>query len=412
MKIPFAIPLIDDKVINEVNDCLKNTGWITSGPKVKELEKKIKEYLKVDNVVCVNSWTSGAMLALKWYGIGPGDEVIIPSYTYAATALCVLNIGAKPIMVDVLDDFNINYKLIKDKINSKTKAIIPVDIGGLPCNYKELNKIINSEETKNVFSVKNNNQKLLGRPILISDSAHSFGAKYSSKFIGHQSDFTIFSFHSVKNLTTAEGGAVVNNLPIPFNQNETTKSLKLLTLNGQTKSSFDKSVGGSWKYDIVDQGLKINMPDICAAIGLAQISTYENVLLPERKHIFDKYNKFFSSFSWAEPPIKEDTIRESSCHLYMLRIKGITESQRDEIIEKMLSRGIGVNVHYIPLASLTLFKKLGYELKDYPNTYKLYSNQITLPLYNGLKNESIELICNTLKNIINELNIDGRIKNK
>ncbi len=396
-KIPFSLPYIDKSVVDEVNDTICNTGWLTSGPKVIELENELKKLTEINNVICVNSWSSGAMLILRWFGVGPGDEVIIPSYTYSATAISVLNIGAKPVMVDVDDDFTISVDKLDEKINSNTKAIMPVDIAGMPCNYEGINQIINSEKNIKLFKSKSESQSKLNRILIMSDAAHSIGSIYQGKPASKMSDFTIYSFHSVKNITTGEGGAVCINLPENFDNNYEYKRLKNLSLNGQTKSAFQKNKIGGWKYDIIDQGLKINMPDICAAIGLAQIRKYKSMLLLERKKIFDYYNNFFKDYNWAILPKYIDESRESSYHLYMLRINGINENKRDEMIKYISDNGVGVNVHYIPMPMLTLFKNLEYKISDYPNTYKLYCNEITLPVYNNLSDDNLLRICKTVK---------------
>lgn len=396
MNIPFSLPVIDSDVIAEMNDTLTNTGWLTSGPKVLALENEFKKLTSTEAVVCVNSWVSGAMLMLRWYGVGYGDEVIIPSYTYCATALACLNIGAKPIMVDVLDDFTINPEKIKTSITLKTKAIIPVDLGGWPCDYDAIKEVVNSREVKSFFQPQGVNQKKLGRPLLLADAAHSVGAFYKGKPIGRVADVTIFSLHSVKNITTGEGGAICLNLPEPFNHAEEYKFLKALSINGQTKSAFEKNQVGGWRYDIIAQGLKVNMPDICASVGLAQIRKYKSTLLPERKEIFHFYDNEFSKYDWSILPPGETDERTSSFHLYLLRIKDVTEEQRDAMIQQISSKGVGVNVHYIPMPMLTLFKNLGYKIEDYPITYKLYANEISLPLYNGLKKEQLAEIVKTI----------------
>tara|TARA_B100001109_G_C18852223_1_gene469857 strand:+ start:1139 stop:2353 length:1215 start_codon:yes stop_codon:yes gene_type:complete len=396
MKIPFSLPYIDKSVINEVNDSLINTGWLTSGPKVKELENELQNIIDSKYILCVNSWTSGAQLILRWLGVGPGDEVIIPAYTYSATALCIMNLGAKPIMVDVRNDFTIDPDLVLKKINKKTKAIIPVDIGGLPCDYELINKIVKSIEVKKIFIPKSPIQKKIRRPIVIGDAAHSIGAIYKNKYLGSHTDISIFSFHSVKNLTTGEGGAIALNLPDNFNNEKVFKDLKILGLNGQTKSAFQKNKIGGWRYDIIDQGLKINMPDICAAIGLAQSKIYLTKLLPERKKIFSFYNTFFKKKHWAIIPKSIEKFRESSYHLYLLRIKNIDENKRDLIINYISKKGVGVNVHYIPMPMLTLFKKNKYDIKEFNNTYNLYKNEITLPVYNNLKPNELKIICDVV----------------
>jgi dTDP-4-amino-4,6-dideoxygalactose transaminase len=379
MKIPFSPPYIDQDVINEVVDTL-NSGWITTG-------------------LCVNSWTSGAILVLKWFGVKEGDEVIIPAYTYSATALAVLHCGAKPIMVDVNEDFTVDVSKIKEAITENTKIIMPVDIAGLPCDYDQINNMVESEEVKRYFRPNSDNQKKLGRILVISDAAHSIGAYYNNKPAGILTDITIFSFHAVKNITTAEGGAICINLPTPFDNAEEYKTMRLWTLNGQTKDAFTKSQGGgnSWKYDIVFQGLKVNMPDICAAIGLAQIRKYSEKIMIERRRVAERYHEFFSTKKWAQLPTLNDEKRISCYHLYALRINNITESQRDLIMEEIAKEEVSVNVHFIPMPMLTLFKNLGYEINNYPVAYDNYSREISLPIYPQLTNEQIDFICNTIE---------------
>jgi len=389
--IPFSPPYIDDDVINEVLDSLRS-GWITTGPKVKALEQEVSKLTGIENVLCVNSATSAMMLMLHWYGVGAGDEVIVPAYTYCATALAVMHIGAKAVMLDVKNDFNINTEKIRNAITLKTKAILPVDIAGYPCDYDEINKIINDEAVKKMFNPRNNEQKKLGRIFVMGDSAHSIGAKYKNKESGSLCDATVFSFHAVKNVTTAEGGAICLNLPEPFNNKELYSWLRLLSLNGQTKDAFTKSQGGGWKYDIVYPGFKINQNDLCAAVGLAQIRKYTEDLLIRRKKIFEDYNNGFSKFKWAQIPPSKTSAKESSYHIYLLRIKSITESQRDRIIDEINKRDVSVNVHFIPLPLLTVFKERNYKIEDYPLSYDNYSREITLPVYPQLADEDIQKI--------------------
>jgi dTDP-4-amino-4,6-dideoxygalactose transaminase len=398
MNIPFSLPVIDSDVINEMNDTLINTGWLTSGPKVLALEEEIKKLSKSEAVVCVNSWTSGAMLMLRWYGVGVGDEVIIPAYTYSATALACLNIGAKPIMVDVLNDFTIDSEKIWSVITSRTKAIIPVDIGGYPCDYDRIFNIVKDPIVKSLFVPKGTNQEKLGRILVLADAAHSIGAFFNGRPIGIVADVTVFSLHSVKNVTTGEGGAICLNLPSAFSHEDEYIFLKAFSLNGQTKSAFEKNQPGDWKYDIIDQGLKVNMPDICAAVGLAQIRKYLTQLLPDRRRIFNYYASELKDFEWAMVPPYDEQNRQSSYHLFLLRINGIDEDQRDQIIQEISIHGVGVNVHYIPMPLLTLFKRLNYRMEDYPKTYELYKNEITLPVYNGLSMEQLKFVVDTLVN--------------
>ena len=398
MRIPFSPPYINQDVISEVIDTLES-GWITTGPKVKALEEEVSRLTGVSHTLCVNSWTSGAILVLKWFGIEEGDEVIIPAYTYSATALAVLHCGAVPVMVDVNDDFTVNTDAIRAAITDKTKVIIPVDIAGLPCDYDALNFLVNEPEIKAKFKSNSENQKKLGRILVLSDAAHSIGALYNSKPAGILTDITIFSFHAVKNITTGEGGAICINLPAPFDAAEEYKTMRLWTLNGQTKDAFTKSQGGgnSWKYDIAFQGLKINMPDICAAIGLAQIKIYTDVIMPERRRVAQRYHDFFSKKSWAQIPVMEDEKRTSCYHLYALRINDVTEQERDQMMVSIAEDEVSVNVHFIPMPLLTLFKNLGYRIEDYPVSYDNYSREISLPIYPQLTDEQIDYICSSVE---------------
>ena len=392
MKIPFSPPYIDQDVINEVIDSL-NSGWITSGPKVKSLEDEVCKLSNAERVVCINSWTSGAILVLKWFGIQEGDEVIIPAYTYSATALAVIHCGAKPVMIDITDDFTINTALIEQAITDKTKVIMPVDIAGWPADYTGIIDIVNKDSVKNIFTPTSSKQIALGRILVLSDAAHSIGAYYNDLPACHFSDITIFSFHAVKNITTAEGGAICLNLPDSFDSEEEFKLMKLYTLNGQNKDAFSKTQGGGWKYDILFAGLKINMPDLCAAVGLAQIRKYESELLPARKKIANYYQTFFSKSPFFELPPLLSSNRESSYHLYALRIKDISEAQRDLIIDEITNLGVAVNVHFIPMPMLTLFKDLGYKIENFPFSYDNYSREISLPIYPQLTNEQLDYIC-------------------
>ncbi len=399
--IPFSPPYIDDDVINEVLDSLRS-GWITTGPKVKALEKEVSGITGIENVLCVNSATSAMMLMLHWFGVGKGDEVIIPAYTYVATALAVIHLGAKAVMVDVKDNFCIDTDKIKKAITPKTKAIIPVDIAGYPCDYHEIYKIINEDDVKELFVSTNEVQKKLGRIFIMADSAHSIGAVYKGKQSGSLCDATVFSFHAVKNVTTAEGGAICLNLPVNFDNAELYKWLRLLSLNGQTKDAFTKSQGGNWKYDIVYPGFKINLSDVCAAVGLAQIRKYDDELLIRRKKIFKMYDACFKKYEWAQlPPSKTDE-KETSYHVYLLRINGITEEQRDKIIEEINKKEVAVNVHFIPLPLLTIFKN-NYDIKDFSVSYDNYSREISLPVYPQLKDSEIKKIIESVAESYEEI---------
>ncbi|MDU8886150.1 DegT/DnrJ/EryC1/StrS aminotransferase family protein [Yeosuana sp. MJ-SS3] len=394
MKIPFSPPDINDNVIDEVKNSLMS-GWITTGPKVKRLEELVSKYTPSPNTLCVNSATSGLMLALKWFEIGQGDEVIIPAYTYAATALAVIHVGATPIMVDVENDFNISHTNIEKAITKKTKAIIPVDIAGWPCDYNKINDLV--KQKNHLFEPNGENQEKLGRILVVSDSAHSIGAKYKNNYIGAATDITVFSFHAVKNVTTAEGGALCINLPKPFNNQEVYDYLRLYTLNGQTKDAFTKSKAGGWKYDIAFAGLKINLPDVLAAIGVAQLPNYFENTLPKRRQIFDFYQKSFSDNDWAILPPFKSQDKVSSCHVYALRINNVKEETRDLIIEKITEKGVAVNVHFQPLPLLTLFKNLGYNIEDFPMAYKNYKGEISLPIYPQLTDNELDHIVSSVK---------------
>lgn len=387
MNIPFSPPFVDQEVIEEVTETLKS-GWITTGPKVKALEEEVETYTGTQSCICINSWTSGAIMMLKWFGIGEGDEVIVPAFTYSATALAVLHCGAKPIMVDIGDDFVVNAEHISKAITSKTKAVIPVDIGGWPVDYDAILELL--KDKKHLFEAKSPRQKQLGRILLVSDAAHSFGATYKEKHC-NSADIIIYSFHAVKNLTTAEGGAIILNLPQPFDNVSLKPELQRYALNGQSKDAFAKTQVGNWRYDILELGFKYNMPDICAAIGLAQIRIYAH-LLQERVRIFKKYYEFFSKYEWAIFPPESDSIRTTSAHLYMLRVNGITEDERDQIIQYISEQGVSVNVHFIPMPMMTLFKDLGYNIAEYPNAYKHYACEISLPIYPQLTDEQVAIV--------------------
>jgi len=402
MNVPFSPPYIDDEVINEVLDSL-NSGWITTGPKVQQLELAVAKLTRLEKVLCVNSATSGLMLALKWFGVGPNDEVIVPAYTYSATALAVYHLGAKPVIVDVKDDFTIDPEAILKAITPKTKAIIPVDIAGYPVDYKAVNNALLKSDKAKLFIPESEKQKKLGRILILSDAAHSLGAKYNSLPMGHSADLTVFSFHAVKNITTAEGGAIALNLPDCFDPDKEYKEMRLMSLNGQTKDAYTKTKAGGWKYDIVLGGLKVNMPDVLAAIGLAQIRKYEEFLLPERKRVAKTYEKLISQYSWANLPKLENGNTESSYHIYPLRIHNINEQQRDKVIEEITRHNVAVNVHFIPLPMLTFFKQMGYSINDYPNAYKNYCCEISLPIYPQLTNSQIQYVVETLVNAYNKV---------
>ena len=395
MKIPFSPPYIDEAVINEVVDSLKS-GWITSGPKVKALEEEIKNFSGAKSVLCVNSWTSGAIMMLRWLGVKEGDEVIVPAYTYSATALAVLHAGAKPVMVDSGKDFNISVDAIRQAITPRTKAIIPVDIAGFPCDYDRIMSLVQEQSIRDLFQPTSPAQKQLGRILVLNDAAHSLGARYSTKMrTGCETDIAIFSLHAVKNVTTAEGGAICFNLPAPFDNEALYAEMRMMSLNCQTKDAFSKSKAGGWRYDIVGMGMKINMADVNAAIGLAQIREYPE-LLKERKRIFNSYSDAFSKCDWAIVPPSVQGEKESSYHIYALRVKNCTEEQRDAMIDEIAKSEVAVNVHFIPMPMLSFFREQGYDIKDYPQAYDNYKCEISLPSYPQLDDEKVDFIIQTV----------------
>lgn len=401
MKIPFSPPYIDDDVINEVNDSLRS-GWITTGPKVKALEEEICKLSGAKRALGVNSWTSGAILTLRWLGLNEDDEVIVPAYTYSATALAVLWAGGKPVMVDSGDDFNISIDAIRRAITPHTKAILPVDIAGFPCDYQSIMALVDEPEVKAMFTPSSDVQHMLGRILVLSDSAHSIGAHYNGRRSGSETDIAIFSLHAVKNITTAEGGAICLNMPEPFDNDKLYDEFRLLSLNCQTKDAFTKSKAGGWRYDIIGQGMKCNLADVNAAIGLAQIRKYDK-LLAERKRVFMDYKAGFAPYKWAITPPAIVPGKESSYHVYALRISGITEQQRDDIIQEISKQDVAVNVHFIPMPMLTLFRNMGYDINDYPNAYRNYSCEISLPVYPQLTDEQANFVVRTVVEAYNKV---------
>jgi dTDP-4-amino-4,6-dideoxygalactose transaminase len=396
--IPFSPPKIYPEIIAEVVDTL-NSGWITTGPKTKQLERDLAKYVNGPKVICLNSATIGMELLLRWFGVKEGDEVIIPSYTYCATGNIVLHCGATPVIVDINDDFNISLEEIKSKITSKTKVIIPVDIGGFPCDYDELNSLIRSKKIKNLFHADTEEQKNLGRILLMADAAHSLGASYNGKKVGTAADATVFSFHAVKNLTTAEGGGAVLNLPKPFDNDNIYKTLNVKSLHGQSKDALAKTVG-TWRYDVTEPGYKGNMTDILASMGLVELKYYDSETLPRRKEIFDQYINAFQNETWAEIPKFQTEKKLSSYHLFMLRIKNISEDQRDAIIEEIFKQSVSVNVHFQPLPMLSLYKGLGYKMANYPVAYNNYSREISLPVYYDLDKDKVKKVINAVRNAV------------
>jgi dTDP-4-amino-4,6-dideoxygalactose transaminase len=398
--IPFSPPRIDQKVIDEVTAALQS-GWITTGPRTKLFEKQITEYCDCETTVAVNSWTMGMQVLLSWWGIGPGDEVILPAYTYCASANVIIHSGATPVMVDVdKDGFNIDCEKVRAAITPRTKAIMAVDIAGFPCDYPELYEII--KEKKSLFNGSTQLQKQLGRILLVSDAAHSFGATQNGKKSGSLADISCFSFHAVKNLTTAEGGALCFSLPNGFDHEAIYKQFNTLILHGQNKDALAKTQKGNWRYDVEEPGFKCNMTDLQAAIGLVELERYaEN--LARRKIIFERYSEALGKHDWAILPTYTNNDSETSYHLYLLRIKGITEPQRDAIMQVIFDQDVSVNVHFQPLPILTAYKKRGFKMEDYPETYVKYANEITLPVYFNLTDEQVEIVIRAVKKAVEEV---------
>lgn len=394
--IPFSPPRIDQRVIDEVNAALLS-GWITTGPRTKQFEKNITEYSGCKSTVAVNSWTMGMQVLLHWWGIGEGDEVILPAYTYCASANVVIHSGAKPVMVDINEkDFNISVNAIKKAISPNTKAIIAVDIAGFPCDYDEINKLVQDAEIQKLFSPSNELQQKLNRILVISDAAHSFGAKLGEKKSGSLTDITTFSFHAVKNLTTAEGGALCFNLPAEFNHEQIYTEFCTMILHGQNKDALAKTQKGNWRYDVVEPGFKCNMTDLQAAIGLVELDRYQENL-DRREEIFKLYDAGFSDENWALTPLYSTESKMSSFHLYQLRIKGASEQERDAIMQEIFNQDVSVNVHFLPLPTLTAYNKRGYSMADYPETWNKYQNEISLPVYYNLTDNQVKTVINAVR---------------
>ena len=396
--IPFSQPDISNEEIEAVSEVLKS-GWITTGPKTKMLEKKLSEYTNTPKTVCLNSATAALELILRVLEIGEGDEVIVPALTYTASCSVIYHVGATPILVDInKENFEMDYDLLAEKITKKTKAIIPVDLCGIPCDYDRIFKIV--EEKKYLFVPNGKYQEKLGRIAVVTDAAHALGSVYKGKKVGSISDFSAFSFHAVKNFTTAEGGSVTWRENPKFDNEELYKEFQIYSLHGQTKDALSKMKAGSWEYDIVIPGYKCNMTDIMAAIGLVQLKRYPK-LLERRYEIANMYDKAFEGTNISFLKHKTEKYL-SSHHLYITHIKGANIEQRNKIIEKIAEKGISANVHYKPLPLLTAYKK-DFDMSDYPNAYKYYENEITLPLNTLLTDEDVQYIIDTYKKIVKEV---------
>lgn len=396
--IPFSPPDISDLEIAEVAEALRS-GWITTGPRTKQLEKNIAEWIGTEKCVCLNSQTACAEMALRVMGIGEGDEVITCAYTYTATASVIAHVGAKIVLVDTQKSgFEMDYEALETAITERTKAIIPIDLAGVPCDYNKIFEIV--ERKKNIFKPSNEIQSALGRVTVMADTAHAFGAKWHGRMIGSVADFSSFSFHAVKNLTTAEGGALTWRTIPGISNEDIYKKLQLLSLHGQSKDALAKTKLGAWEYDIIGTYYKCNMTDVVAAIGLKQFERYPD-MLKRRKEIIKKYDSELK-------PLGVETLDhysdewESSGHLYLTRIPGITIEQRNEIIAKMAEYGIACNVHYKPLPMHTAYKNLGFDIVDYPNAYAHFVNEITLPLHTCLADEDIDYIIKHYSKIVKE----------
>ncbi|HGH7179065.1 TPA: DegT/DnrJ/EryC1/StrS family aminotransferase [Bacillus luti] len=397
--IPFSPPDITDAEIEEVVKAMKS-GWITTGPRTKELEKRIAEYIGVNKAVCLNSATAAMELTLRILGVGPGDEVITSAYTYTASASIIDHVGAKIVLVDTApDSFEMDYEKLAEAITEKTKVIIPVDIAGKMCDYEAIYKVIESK--KGLFRANNKIQELFNRIIVMADAAHAFGAKRNGLKCGQVADFTCYSFHAVKNFTTAEGGGVVWSNGLGLDDEWMYKQFMLYSLHGQSKDALAKTQKGAWEYDIVYPAYKCNMTDIMAAIGLVQLDRYEN-LINRRREIIEMYDR-------ALLPLGIQSLEHygesfvSSGHLYLVRIPGIGETERNEIIIKMAEMGVACNVHYKPLPMLTAYKNLGFDIERYPNAFNMYRNEITLPLHTALSDEDVSFICESLKKIMTDM---------
>ena len=397
--IPFSPPDISDGEVNEVIDTLKS-GWITTGPKTKELERRLSGFTNTPKTICLNSATAALELTLRVLGIGEGDEVIVPAMTYTASCSVIYHVGAKAVIVDIAEDSHeMDYDALANAITENTKAVIPVDLAGIPCDYDKIFEVV--ENKKHLFKANSEYQEKLGRVAVVADGAHALGSTYKGKEIGSMADFTTFSFHAVKNFTTAEGGSVTWKQNENFDNEELYREYQIYSLHGQTKDALAKTKAGSWEYDIVIPGYKCNLTDIAASIGLVQLDRYPK-LLERREDIISQYNKGFEGTRITA--LSHSSEDYKSCgHLYITRVEGATFEQRGEIITKMAERGISCNVHYKPLPLLTAYKNLGFNIENYPNAYNYYVKEITLPLHTRLSDEDIAVIIENFKEIVEEV---------
>ena len=398
MNIPFSPPDISEMEVQEVAEALRS-GWITTGPRTKQLEKNIAQYVGTEKCVCLNSQTACAEMALRVLGVGPGDEVIVPAYTYTASASIVCHVGATLVLVDSQkDSLEMDYDALEAAITEKTKAIIPVDLGGVPCDYQTLFAIV--ERKRNLFRPNSDVQAALGRVAIMADTAHAFGAKLGEKMIGSVADFSSFSFHAVKNLTTAEGGALTWNTIPGIDNEDIYKRLQLLSLHGQNKDALAKTKLGAWEYDIIGTWYKCNMTDVTAAIGLKQLERYP-AMLERRRELIGRYDAAFKPLGIQVLDHYTEG-HTSSGHLYLTWIPGITPEQRNEIIIRMAENEIACNVHYKPLPMHTAYKALGFDIADFPNAYAHFANEITLPLHTNLTDAQVAYVIETYCKIVKE----------
>lgn len=396
MKIPFSPPDITEQEANEVRDALLS-GWITTGPRTKQLEREIATYCDVDKAVCLNSATACLESILRVLGIGEGDEVITSAYTYTASASVVCHVGAKLVLVDTMPgSFELDYDKVAEAINERTKAVIPVDLGGVPCDYDRLFFAVDSK--KHLFSARNEIQEAIGRVVIVADAAHAFGATWHGRKIGSVADFTSFSFHAVKNFTTAEGGALTWRDLERIDNDALYHEFQLLSLHGQSKDALAKTQLGAWEYDIVYPAYKCNMTDIMAAIGLVQMKRYPAMLL-RRRQLISRYDEVMAECNVSVLDHYNDSY-QSSGHLYLARLSGKDSSFRNSMITEMANRGIACNVHYKPLPMMTAYKALGFNINDYPNAYRQFKNEVTLPLHTLLTDEQVEFMLNNFKDIV------------
>ena len=396
MNIPFSPPDITEEEIAEVADALRS-GWITTGPRVKELERQLAAYLEVPRCVCLNSQTACAEMALRVLGVGPGDEVIVPAYTYTASASVICHVGATPVMVDCApDSFEMDYDAMGRAITARTKAVIPVDLGGVPCDYDRIFAVL--EEKRSLFNPASAIQEALGRVAVCEDAAHALGSAYHGRMIGSVADFTSFSFHAVKNFTTAEGGCLTWSLPSEVPDDEVYQKVQLLSLHGQSKDALAKTKLGAWEYDVLGPWYKCNMTDIQAALGLVQLKRYEG-MLERRRELIALYDSYLKPLG-VEPLPHQGEGYASSGHLYICRVPGVSPDERNAIIEAMAERGVATNVHYKPLPLLTAYKDLGFDIADYPRAYARFANEVTLPLHTCLTDEQAHYVASTFADIV------------